>query len=230
MSLNEEPPFYECTHCGKKLVRKASFDRHECDQMKRLKLCRTKKGFNAFNDYKQWLSYKGKLISKLETFMDSRYFNAFIDFQTFAHEKGIPDKKLYIRLMATLGMSPSLWRSSALYERYIVEFDSEKTPMELVDISLRTLHSLSKIIDCRIHEVYQHMLPSEISRLIFERRLSPWLLLLSPKFLHYLHTVKEPSQHVMITHLIDPAKWQAVFRKNAEVVADIKKIVSELNL
>lgn len=229
MSLNN-PPFYECHYCAKKLVKKSSFDRHECEPMKRHKLCKTKKGFNAFNDYKQWLSYRGKLISKLETFVDSRYFNAFIEFQTFANEKGIPDKALYIKLMATLGMSPSMWRTTQLYERYIVEFDSEKTPMEMFNISLRTLNRLSQLIDCKPSDVYGHLLPSEISRLIFERRLSPWLLLLSPKFLHYLHTVKDPSQHIMITNLIDPVGWQKIFRKNGEIVESIKKTISELNL
>ena len=70
MSLNRKP-FYECEHCCKKLLRKASFDKHVCEPMRKLALCKTKKGNAAFHDYKYWLSLKKRNVTEFSTFMNS---------------------------------------------------------------------------------------------------------------------------------------------------------------
>lgn len=230
MSSSLDLPFYECQFCGKKIIKKKTFDSHECEKMKRHKLCKTKRGLNAFIDYKHWLSLKGRTISKLETFVDSKFFNAFVQFQEFVSIKGIPDKKMYMALMTELWLSPMLWRTDALYERYIATYDETKTPIQMVTITLRTLQRLSELLECDINGVFEYLLPSEVARLIYERRLSPWLLLLSPTFTHYLHMLKDPEQFILISNLIDSDVWNQKFKKNKEDVKRIKEIIKELDL
>lgn len=223
-------PFYECQYCGKKLARKDTFDKHVCDRMRRFKLCRTKKGINAFNDYKFWLKTKLKNVHKMDTFVDSKFFNTFIKFQEFSSSKGIPDKKLFIRLMVDKDLSPMMWQNDEVYEMFIHHYDTNRTALEMVNDTLATLLRLSEILECEIGDVLENLLPSEISRLVFERRLSPWVLLLSKKFMHYLHMLKDPSQYVMITGVVDVDKWQTEFKSKPKTVAKIKSIISELDL
>lgn len=230
MSSSNRPPFFECEFCGKKLVKKEAFDRHECEKLKRFKLCKTKKGLNAFEDYKYWLSRKGRTVKKLQTFMDSKFFNSFVEFQSFAADKGIPDKKLYMNFMTDYGLSPMLWRTENIYQKFIEYYDSETSPEFKAKLSLKTMMKLSNILECDIADVFDNLLPSEVARLIYERRLSPWLLLFSKRFKQYLHMLSDPSQHLMITTLIDPMEWQQRFRKEKEAVKKIKAIVSELDL
>lgn len=230
MSSSNQPPFYECEFCGKKLVKKDAFDRHECEKLKRYKLCKTKKGFNAFDDYKYWLTAKGRTVKKLQTFMDSKFFNSFIEFQTFSAEKGIPDKKLYMDFMIGRNLSPMLWRSESIYQKFIEYYDSEVSPEFKVRLTLKTMMKLANILDCDIAEVFDNMLPSEVARLIYDRRLSPWLLLFSKRFKKYLHMLSDPSQYVMITTLIDHMEWEQRFRKEKETVKKIKAIVTELDI
>lgn len=199
--------------------------------MVKLKTCKSKKGLSAFNDYKYWLSLRNRRVSKLETFVDSKYYSCFIKLQSWIGEKGIPDKKLYIRYMLEKNLTPNFWYNNKdLYESFIRHYDETVTPIAMVNTTLSTLYKLADILECDIGEVLQQLLPSEIAKLVFERRLSPWILLLSTKFKHYLHMLNDPSQYVMITSVIDAREWEKKFKKNPEAVAKIKNVISELDL
>lgn len=232
MNLSDvtDKPFYECKYCGKKIVKKATFERHECEKMKRHKICKTRKGISAFNDYKYWLSSKGKQIKNLSTFVDSKYFNSFVQLQTFISEKGVPDRKLFIQYGIDLGISPMLWRNKDFYESFIQYYDTRVDPIVKLKISLKLMSRLSDLLECDITEVFNNLLPTEVARLIFERRLSPWFLLFSKTFKNYLHMIKDPSQHLLITTLIDPMEWKHKFAKDKETVNKIKSMLSGLDL
>lgn len=223
-------PFYECQYCGKKIIKKETFDKHTCDRMRKFVLCKTKKGMNAFNDYKFWLKIKLKDVHKVDTFVDSKFFNTFIKFQNFASSKGIPDKKLFIKFAVEKDLSPMMWQNDDVYEMFILHYDATRTVMEKVNDTLATMLRLSELLECKIGDVLEHLMPSELSRLIFERRLSPWVLLLSKKFMHYLHMLKDPSQYAMITSVIDADKWHNEFKRKPQKVEKIKTIISELDL
>lgn len=223
-------PFYECLHCGKKLASQKAFDKHACDQKKRYDLARTPLGTKAFINYQQWLALKGGRVANATTFSNSKFFTSFIEFQQFATDKGIPDKELYIGFMYKKNISPSMWRNAMVYRAFIEYFDDEIPTMKKVRISLRTLDILGRIFECDISEIYDMLLPSEISRLVFERKLSPWLLLNSPKFMHYMHMIDDPAQHLMIRSVMDEREWKQIFKKNKEDVDRITSIISELEL
>ena len=164
--------FYECEFCSKKLQTERALDKHICEKMKRHRLCKTKAGLAAFNDYCMWLKNKGKVVTKIETFVDSKFFSTFIDFQKFAAEKGIPNKRMYIDYMTSNDLTPALWKNVMIYNKFITHFDDNVDPMVKVKISVDTLMMLSEIFDCTPGEAFTQLLPSEISRLIYERRLS----------------------------------------------------------
>lgn len=224
-------PFYECNYCGKKMAKKTTFDKHECEQLKRHKLCRTKTGLTAFEDYRYWLRKKNnKNIRELSTFVNSRAFNAFIEFQNFVKKQGIPDTRLYIDFMVSIGVVPSLWRSPDFYDKFIEYFDSQVPPLTKIKITVLTLDSIASVLDCDVHEVFRYLYPSEVATLVHERRLSPWILLLSGKFLHYMHMVKDPAQHTMLTTVINPRMWKEILSSDQAALEKAKMVVQELNL
>lgn len=233
MNLNDapmEPPFYECDFCLKKLTRKSAFEKHNCEKKKRYDLCKTKKGVSAFSDYKYWLQSRGRKVKKLETFINSRYYNSFISFQAFSTEKGIPDKKLYIDYMCKLGIQPEFWKTPEIYEKFISHFDETVSVDDKVKITLKTMNSISIALDRDISEIFDYLYPSEVARLIFERRFSPWVLLLSKKFMSYMHMIDDQSQYIMISSLINSKVWSATFKQHPDDVASVKSIVRELDL
>lgn len=230
MNTNDNLPFYECEYCGKKLIKKASLLKHECAPMLKMRTCKTRKGTSAFNDYKTWLALKMRTVSKLETFVDSKFFTTFVKFQDFAAAKGIPDRKMFMRYMVEKNIPPTMWQTASIYDAFIVHYDATALPMRMVSITLSTMQKLATILECDINEIFDDLLPAEIAKLIFERRLSPWVLLLSKKFTNYLHMLKDPSQYVMITTVIDVDEWHRKFKKNPKIVAEIKTIITELDL
>lgn len=222
--------FYECEYCLKKLQTEGAFNKHSCEKMKRHRLCKTKVGLAAFNDYCTWLKLKGKTVTKIETFVDSKFFSSFIDFQKFAAEKGIPNKKMFIEYMSHKGFAPALWRNTMIYNSFIAYFDDEVDVMTKVKISVETLMFLADIFESSPKEAFEQLLPSEISRLIYERRLSPWLILQSEAFKSHLHNKTDAIQHAMIFSVMDEMEWKKKFNKNKDIVDKIKLIVRELEI
>lgn len=220
--------FYECEYCLKKLQTERALEKHVCEKMKRHRLCKTKAGTAAFTDYCMWLKLKGRTVTKIETFVDSKFFMAFIEFQKFAAEKGIPNKRMYINYVTSKGFSPVLWKNAMIYASFISYFDEEVDPLEKVKISTNTLLMLGEIFECSPIEAFTMLLPSEISRLIFERRLSPWLILHSNTMKTHLHTKTDSTQHAMIFSVMDEMEWKKKFNKNKDIVEKIKLIVREL--
>lgn len=213
------------------MARKSTFEKHQCEQLKRHNLCRTKAGLTAFENYKYWLNKKNnKTIKKVETFINSRSFTSFIEFENFCKQRGIPDSKLYIDFMVSLEAPPSLWRAPDFYDKFIEYFDAEVSPKTKMTITMRTIDSLATVLDCNPNEIFRHLYPSEVATLVHERRLSPWILLFSTKFLHYMHMVKDPSQHTMLTTVINARRWKDIIDSDPEAVRLAKRIVEELNL
>lgn len=231
MNTNDvEPLFYECKYCNKKIIKKKSFEAHECEKLKRFRVCRTKNGVSAFDSYVYWLSLKNNKILKISTFINSRFFNTFVKFQEFSVENGIPDKLMYIRFMHEQSIPPMLWRTVSAYEDFISYYDKTCSPLDNVKTTLKTMLNISSSIGCDISEVFDNMLPSEIARLLFERRFSPWLLLFSQKFKHYLHMLPDPSHHLMISTMISPSEWHDKIKKDQCSVEKIKKILKEIGV
>lgn len=224
--------FYECNYCNKKLSSQYAYSKHNCEKKKKVELCRTRTGMAAFYDYSYWLKQKGNNVKSIETFLSSKFFKTFIEFQGFASEKGIPDKKIFISFMVKKNISPVLWKNKMIFDAFIDHFDTTVSPMKKVKISLNTLILLSDIFECDIGEVYDHLLPSEISMLIHERKLSQWLLLLSEKFKHRLHMIDSVSQHTMLSSVLDSDYWKIKFqdKQNKDTIDEIKQIINKLAL
>lgn len=228
--MNIKKPYLECEYCSKRFVYVNAYEKHECEKMRRIKASKTRRGNAAFDDYKYWLTLKKKTIMKMETFLDSSFYTPIMKFQEYKAQKGIPDRKLFIKFMTDKRFDPKMWRNSDLYEDFILFYDQEQPAMEMVNISLGTLNKLASIFECDIGEVIENLLPAELARLIFERTLSPWLLLLSDKFKHYLHILTDPAQYIMITNVIDANDWRSKFSKKPKTVEKIKSIIKEFGL
>lgn len=219
--------FFECEFCEKKLSTKEKYDKHNCTYKKRNAVLLTSKGNTAFVYYNIWMKMRSAKEKNKLTFLHSKYFSCFIDFVKFSNIKGIPNKKLYIKFMVTNNILPNLWRDDRMYKFFIDYYDTNVSPVEKVNDSLRTLNKLSEILETDLGDVISHLTASDISRLIHERQLSPWLLLLSDRFKTYLHYLKDQSQYILLTNTIDIDFWKKEMRTHKEDVLKIKQIIKE---
>lgn len=224
--MNDKIEFFECKYCLKKLSTEKRLEIHNCVKKERWEYLSTKQGFHAYEDYQYWLYCKNnKKINNKRTFIDSRFFVAFKEFQTFCNDKGIPDKKMYIDYMVERQIPPMLWRLSDSYNLFISYYDNDVPNDIKIQFTFNLLDQLVNILECDKREIFTCLTASDISKLVFERRLSPWVLLLNKNFLYYLHNIPSVEQYRLLTTTIDIDFWKLKFKNNPAETQRIKKIV-----
>lgn len=223
-------PFYECQYCGKKLATEAKLDKHTCEPKKRFEILRTKIGSTAFDYYVYWMNRLGRRVTKRDTFLASRFFNPFIRLVKFARGVGMPEPKLYIDYMIQKDLPPNLWLTEQLYMEYFKLFDEIVPPKKLATVTLKTLASLASIFECDIKDVLSNLEPIQLIQLMNERKLSPWILLLSRSFLSYMRTVADAQDRILLDSIVDASKWAKRFKDDPETTKFMKSLINDLGL
>jgi hypothetical protein len=223
-------PFYECEYCGKKLSTQAKLDKHTCEPKKRHETLKTKTGSTAFGYYVYWMNKLGRRVTKKETFIASRFFHPFVKLVKFARGVGMPEPKFYIDYMIEKELPPNLWLTEQLYMEYFKLFDEIVPPKKLASATIKTLSSLASIFECDIKDVIFKLEPIQLIQLINERKLTPWILLLSPSFLRYMRTVADAQDRIMLDSIVDASRWAERFKNDPETTKLMKSLINDLGL
>lgn len=221
---------YECSFCLKKFKYESGILKHQCEAMHRNMLMKTLTGEVAWQFYKTWMKLRNSRVYKKNLFVKSKYFNAFINFRKYSIKVGIPDTGLYIKYMISKLYSPSMWIMDDVYGEYVTYLDSMVDPITNVKISITTLDSLADSLDCAIEEVFNEILPGEVILLLRQRKLSPWLLIHSPKFHKFVKTATKEQERILRSY-VSPGVWQQKLNKISPKKRElIRKLVRALNL
>lgn len=221
---------FTCKYCDFKTVKEEKHTAHNCKVMQKMRIMEMQIGKNAFRYYLFWRNLNSYKTVDRNGFMNSRYFTCFITFVEYANKMHLPDVLDYIKYVTTAAILPQHWYNDNIYDEYIKFYDKTKTPYDHVEVSIKTLSALSRIFECEISTVFDHIRPGEMFKLLQARKLSPWLLLLSPKFKDFLLFKVSKEQNIIIQNIINPTVWRLKFNENLEDVKKIKKYVTDFKL
>lgn len=221
---------YDCNFCGHKFVYEERFLKHRCKQMIRSEEFQTPIGQAAWLFYQEWMKVHRRRVPKSSAFLHSKFYSAFIQFATFVKSVHLPDPNTFIRVMRDKDISPVLWKHDKVYALYLEFLDRNGNPNKQAEITIQTLFDLADENDCNVSELFDVLTPNEIIQLLRQRRLSPWILLNSKKFLNFYINDAKPEERIIIESIIRPQYWTEKFQKHPNDQALMKKFVSELNL
>lgn len=225
-------PFLECEYCGKKYAKNQQrhFDRHECREMRVHKLLNSPLGLAAYDSYCQWRKARGFQEISKERFGESKLLTSFVKFIKFSNRVALPARDKFIGFMVKLTVHPKDWTNNMVYEHYLTKFDEIVSPSEQVDTSVETIYELAAIFECNTNEVYQHMEPDTLTRLVQARKLSPWLLMFSQLFHLYMRHNMTREQRALLEVQVDPSIWKKKFETKPELVKTIRQRVNSLGI
>lgn len=219
-----------CDFCEKVFKRETYYLKHKCEKMKRYDLFNSVQGHSAYLLFNQWRKICGYPSVTVDTFASSRYFNAFIKFADFSKSQAIPDKIGYIELMVEKNLLPFNWCDIDVYDFYIENFDKNYSIDKKVDISIQTLREISRVNDCEIDEIFNKITPISILKCITSRKLSPWLLLLSKKFMDFMMYRANKEERLLFNTFINVQEWKKHFLQNPDKVSEIQNINKQLGI
>ena len=221
----------ECQYCETKFLNEASFLKHHCEKRKRHEFIKTAKGVALFSYYKEWLRISnGNITNDPTTFINSRYYTCFVNFNEYSNKMMLPNKNAFIRYMSTKNILPNNWCNDDVYLDYINNIDNAYTPSEQLDETVKTLYELSSIFGCTVSDVFNYLEAGDCFKLLKARRLTPWVLLFSRKFHQYISIKLSKEQRIIIQNVINPQLWEIKFKNRPADVEKMKLIVKELNL
>lgn len=222
--------YFECKYCLDKFVDESRYQKHSCNQKKRFEQLDTLVGKSAFKTYRDWMTFRGYASPAPETFVNSRYFNMFLKFNEWAKKINLADRKGYIKYMLKLGLQPMFWSNNDAYEKYMRDFEQLYTPMDQAVITLKTLHDLAEIIDCRKNEIFKYLTVGELIQFITCKKMSPWVLLFSQSFNSYLRHNTTPEERIKLNAVINPTTWSIKFQNNPAAVKEMQQIIKDYAL
>ncbi len=219
-----------CDFCHKNFKRECYYLNHKCKFMERVELFKKPLGQTAYLIFNQWRKICKYPSVTVDTFVKSKYFNSFINYTKFTQQQSVPDKMGYIELMVEKGIMPYSWCDSDVYDFYIENFDNEYTIDQKIDVSITTLQELSRKHDCEIGKIFERISPIQVIKYITSRKLSPWLLLPSEKFMHFITYKTNKEERMLFRSFVNISVWKQHFIDNPEKLIEIKEINRQLGI
>jgi len=221
---------FECTFCGQKFVREDRFLKHKCKQMIRDEQFRSVVGQAAWGFYQEWMRAQRKIVPKSSAFLHSKFFTSFYKFAEFVRRVKLPDNNLFIKLMVTKRIMPTIWTRDEVYAKYLEHYDYRVEPKKHASDTIKMIIKIAEAAECNENEIFDILTPNDVIQLIRERRFSPWFLINSPKFLKFFTENTTSEEQMILQTIIRADYWKKKFIEHEEDLKVIKTLVRKLNL
>lgn len=221
---------FECSFCGKGFVSEDRFLKHRCKQMIREEEFKTPIGQAAWLYYQKWMKEHHRQVPKSASFLHSKFYSSFHRFAQFVKRVSMPDVDAFIKLMVTRDIHPSIWNTDDAYALYLEYLDRRGDPTKHAEITINTLFDIADAAQCQVGDVFDVLTPPEVIQLLRERRLSPWILLNSKKFMQFYVSRVSAEERIMMESIIRPTYWAEKFKKHPEMLKNMKTYVMELKM
>ena len=220
---------FKCNYCSKKFVSETIFMRHFCEARRRAEELVSPIGQSAFMLYTDWMKARKFGQQSAAAFMTSKFYKAFINFAELVKKANIPNPSQYIKVMIENDMPPPMWCRDTSYAMYLNWIDKASDPIDQVSDSIEYLIGICEAEEVTLENIFTHLGTQRILQLIRQRRLSPWFLFASERFIGMLRGLS-PDERAVFSGVINAAVWSDKFQNAPHKVREINKIVKGLNL
>lgn len=205
--------------------------RHHCDAMTRIEQFKTIRGRAAHQFYKMWMTKKHHAsIVTGEVFMNSTYFTSFYKFAVFTQNTQLPDPESFIALMVKKKIDPKFWTHDEAYAKYLEWMTCAMTAEKIIEITVKTIFDIAEVTEIPPGDIFTILSPNEVIQLIQQRRISPWILLNSKKFMEFFRDSTNGEERIILETLINPEYWSKRFVTHPNDLELAKECVAELEL
>lgn len=223
---------FECNFCGKSFTTERGYIKHTCKKHKRYKNHNTLEGQMAYSYYQLWFELQKKKVPDVIAFIGSNFYLSFMRFAEFVKSAELSHPDMFIRFMVDNKNTPTIWTNNIMYSKYLEYLDKGVDPMKQLKTTLEELSKISEEKECDISDIFNNIETNRIIDLIKKRRISPWVLLQSKKFMTMLKGLqeKEHSKFMIFLSLINPPYWSKRFKDNPKKLKTTEQILNKLNL
>lgn len=226
-------PKFKCSYCGRLFVRERSWESHltVCPVKVKQDRAKTPTGIAAFTFYAQWRKQKGHGKVEVQSFMDSRFYSVFLKFSEFVIDKSIPNPEMYVELMISRKIDPSMWCHSSSYSEFFKWYTRRYHPYNQVEDTVAFLTSLSEQHGMDVQAMVKSLKVEQMVQYIRQRKISPWVFVNSSVMKSVIPSLDTQQKKILEVVLDLPyIKEASETEDGRDIAQNIKEVLEGLGL
>jgi hypothetical protein len=218
---------FSCEFCNRSFQRETTMIKHLCENKRRWQ---DKEQPGNRIGFQSWLNFytKNTGTKKKKTYTDftkSAYYIAFVKFGHYCVDIKCINVSRYADWLLKNQIKIDSWCSDKNYTSFLIEYLRTEDHMDAIARSIETTIDMSKDAGIATKDCLRYANKNRIAYAITTGKISPWMLYQSESGVEFLSNLDE-SQQKMIIDYINPEQWAIKFRRNNEMVTQVKELLN----
>ncbi len=219
---------FSCEFCNRSFQRETTMIKHLCENKRRWQ---DKDQPGNRIGFQSWLNFytKNTGTKKKKTYTDftkSAYYIAFVKFGHYCVDLKCINVTRYADWLLKNQIKIDSWCSDKNYTSFLIEYLRTEDHMDAIARSIETTIDMSKEAGIATKDCLRYANKNRIAYAITTGKISPWMLYQSESGVKFLEELDE-SQQKMIIDYINPEQWAIKFRRNTEMVTQVKELLNQ---
>jgi hypothetical protein len=180
--------------------------------------------------FQAWVEFykKNTASKKLRTYVDftkSAYYIAFVKFGHYCVDIKCINVVRYADWLLKNQIKIDSWCSDTNYTKFLIEYLKTEDPLDAIARSIEATMTISKDSGIETKDCLRYANRNKLAYAVTTGKISPWMLYQSESGVKFLEELDE-SQQKMIIDYINPEQWAIKFRRNTEMVTQVKELLN----
>lgn len=181
--------------------------------------------------FQSWVEFykKNTTSKKPKTYVDfvkSAYYIAFVKFGHYCIGIKCINVNRYANWLLKNQIKIDSWCSDTNYNKFLIQFLKEEDPLDAIARSIETTIALAKEENIQSKDYLRYGNRNRVCHLITNGKISPWMLYQSESGVDFLSNLDEGQQRLIMDY-INPEQWAIKFRRNTEMVTQVKELLNQ---
>jgi hypothetical protein len=180
--------------------------------------------------FQSWVEFykKNTTSKKSKTYVDfvkSAYYIAFVKFGHYCIGIKCINVNRYANWLLKNQIKIDSWCSDTNYNTFLIQFLKEEDALDAIARSIETTIALAKEENIQSKDYIRYGNRNRICHMITNGKISPWMLYQSESGVDFLGNLDEGQQRLIMDY-INPEQWAIKFKRNTEMVAQVKELLN----
>ena len=218
---------FSCEFCNRSFQRETTMMKHLCENKRRWQdkdQPGNRIGFQAWVEF-----YKKNTASKKpKTYVDftkSAYYIAFVKFGHYCVDIKCINVVRYADWLLKNQIKIDSWCSDKNYTTFLIDYLKTEDAMDAIARSIEATMVIAKDSGIETKDCMRYANRNKLAYAVTTGKISPWMLYQSESGVDFLSNLDE-SQQKMIIDYINPEQWAIKFRRNTEMVTQVKELLN----
>ena len=181
--------------------------------------------------FQSWVEFykKNTTNKKPKTYVDfvkSAYYIAFVKFGHYCIGIKCINVNRYANWLLKNQIKIDSWCSDTNYNTFLIQFLKEEDALDAIARSIETTITLAKEENIQSKDYIRYGNRNRVCHLITNGKISPWMLYQSESGVDFLGNLDEGQQRLIMDY-INPEQWAIKFKRNSEMVVQVKELLNQ---